>query len=208
MLDAKQTAIILIGYQNDYFAADGILHGALEDQSQVQHALVNTIRLLDRLSATEVTFIAAPIVFTPTYAELQDPVGILKKIRDVGAFKAGSRGVQTIPEIARFGDRIIEVPGKRGLNAFSNTGLHAMLMNRGIVNVVFAGIVTSLCIDSSARVSTDSGFNTYILTDCTAGRTRLEQDFYCGEIFPLYAHVATGDELLGSLSSVSEESRK
>lgn len=205
MLNSKQTAIVLIGYQNDYFAADGILHGVLEDQSQVQHALVNTIKLLERLSTTEVTFIAAPIVFTPTYAELREPVGILKTIRDVGAFKAGSSGAQTIFEMVRFGDRIIEVPGKRGLNAFSNTELHALLKQRGILNVVFAGIVTSLCIDSSARVAADVGYNTYILTDCTAGRTKFEQDFYCREIFPLYAHVSTGENLLQSLTSVSEE---
>ena len=29
--DLEKTAIILIGYQNDYFASDGLLEGALED---------------------------------------------------------------------------------------------------------------------------------------------------------------------------------
>jgi nicotinamidase-related amidase len=196
MLDPKQTVIVLIGYQNDYFAADGILNSALEDKVQVAKALVNTIELLDELFLTPVTFIAAPIIFTPSYEELIDPVGILKVIRDVGAFKAGTKGAETIDELKRFGDRILSVPGKRGLNAFSNTELHQVLQERGIRNVVFAGIVTSLCIDSSARQAADTGYNTYILTDCTAGRTSMEQGFYCKEVFPLYANVITKDALL------------
>lgn len=199
MLDPKQTAIVLIGYQNDYFAADGILNSALEDKTQVSLALTSTIELLNELFLTPVTFIAAPIIFTPTYEELADPVGILKVIKDVGAFKAGTSGAATIDEIERFGDRIIEVPGKRGLNAFSNTELHSLLQKRGICNVVFAGIVTSLCIDSSARQAADTGYKTYILEDCTAGRTNIEQSFYCKEVFPLYANVITKDALLQAL---------
>lgn len=199
MLDPKQTAIVLIGYQNDYFATDGILNSALEDKAQVERALLNTIELLDELFLTPVTFIAAPIIFTPSYEELSDPVGILKIIKDVGAFKAGTTGAEIIDEMKRFGDRIFNVPGKRGLNAFSNTGLHSMLQKRGIRNVVFAGIVTSLCIDSSARQAADTGYSTYILTDCTAGRTSIEQNFYCKEVFPLYANVITKDALLQAL---------
>lgn len=199
MLDPKQTAIVLIGYQNDYFATDGILNSALEDKAQVTLALTNTIELLNELFLTPVAFIAAPIIFTPTYEELADPVGILKIIKDVGAFKAGTSGAETIDEIKRFGDRILEVPGKRGLNAFSNTQLHLLFQKRGIRNVVFAGIVTSLCIDSSARHAADTGYRTYILEDCTAGRTSTEQNFYCKEVFPLYANVTTKDALLQAL---------
>lgn len=199
MLDPKQTAIVLIGYQNDYFAAGGILNPALEDKAQVAQALVNTIELLDELFLTPVTFIAAPIIFTPLYEELINPVGILKTIKDVGAFKAGTTGAEVIDEMKRFGDRILYVPGKRGLNAFSNTELHSVLQERGIRNVVFAGIITSLCIDSSARQAADRGYGTYVLTDCTAGRTSIEQNFYCKEVFPLYANVLTKDALLQAL---------
>lgn len=200
MFDPKQTAIVLIGYQNDYFAADGILNSALEDKAQVAMALTNTIEILNEFFLTPVTYIAAPIVFTPTYQELVDPVGILKIIKEFGAFKAGESGAETIDEIKRFGDRILEVPGKRGLNAFSNTELHVLFKKRGIRNVVFAGIVTSLCIDSSARHAADIGYRTYILEDCTAGRTKIEQRFYCREVFPLYASVITKDALLQALN--------
>lgn len=40
--------------------------------------------------------ISTPILFTPDYSELIDPVGILKTIKDVQAFKKGTKGAQPI----------------------------------------------------------------------------------------------------------------
>ena len=92
------------------------------------------------------------------------------------------------------------MPGKRGLNAFSNTALEHELRARGVTDVVIAGVVTSICVDSTARSAHDKGFTVHVLSDCTAGRTRFEQDFYCREVFPLYATVMTSVELLEELA--------
>ncbi|MDX8399920.1 MAG: cysteine hydrolase family protein [Gallionellaceae bacterium] len=196
-MEASKTALILIGYQNDYFSDDGILHKVIE--SSAKNVLSNTLKLLENLSPTPVTIISTPIFFTPEYSELVDPIGILKVIRDVGAFKKNSHGAATIDELAKFGDRIITVEGKRGLNAFHDTELESVLRGQGIKNVVLAGVVTSICIDSTARSAFESGFSVSVLSDCTAGRTEYEQQFYCKEILPLYTKVTDGDSLTKDL---------
>ena len=198
-MDAKQTALILIGYQNDYFAKDGILHEVIEGPLGAIGVMANTINLIERIVPTDVLIITTPIIFTPDYGELDDPVGILKTIKEVGAFKAGTKGSETIPEFRQFGDRIIEVPGKRGLNAFSNTDLAGILKGRGITNVVIAGVVTSICIDSTGRAAFERGSKVTILSDCTSGRTMVEQNFYCENIFLLYAEVMDHRGLLKRL---------
>ncbi len=198
-MDPETTAVILIGYQNDYFAEDGILHGVIEESSRTTGVLGNTLDLIEHLKGTDALLITTPIIFTPDYSELVEPVGILKTIKEVGAFRAGTKGSETIPEILKYGDRIVEVPGKRGLNAFSNTDLGSVLKERGITNVVVAGAVTSICIDSTGRAAFERGYKVTILSDCTTGRTNLEQDFYCGKVFPLYATVTDHKELLKSL---------
>jgi nicotinamidase-related amidase len=195
----EKTALILIGYQNDYFSPDGILHSVIEESSRITGILANTLELVERLLSTQVLLVSTPIIFTPDYSELVEPVGILKTIKEVGAFKAGTKGSETIPELQRFGDRIIEIPGKRGLNAFSNTDLDRLLRDRGITDVVLAGTVTSICIDSTGRSAHERGFKVYILSDCTSARTNFEQDFYCEQIFPLYADVINHWELLKRL---------
>ena len=198
-MDPKQTAVVLIGYQNDYFAADGVLRSAIEESARVTDNLANVVDLVERVSATPVLVVNTPIIFTPDYSELVEPVGILKTVKEAGAFKAGTKGAQTIPELRRFGERITEVPGKRGLNAFSNTDLDALFQKHEIRNVVLAGVVTSLCVDSTARSAYDRGYKVTILSDCTSGRTNFEQNFYCENIFPLYAEVADHVQLLQRL---------
>ncbi|MFQ6094305.1 MAG: cysteine hydrolase family protein [bacterium] len=198
-MDPRQTALVLIGYQNDYFAANGILHAVIEESSRVTGVLSNTIDLVERLLSTNILIVSTPILFTPDYSELNEPVGILKTIKEVGAFKAGTKGSETIPELLRFGERIMEVPGKRGLNAFSNTELDTLLQKRGIKNVALAGVVTSICIDSTGRSAFERGYKVSILSNCTSGRTPFEQEFYCENIFPLYAEVISHVQLLRRL---------
>ena len=193
--DMKKTALVLIGYQNDYFAPEGALVGALEDVEWRVKMLDNTVKLIEALSATDALIISTPIVFTQNYEELVEPTGILQTIVDVGAFKDGENGAETISELSNFGDRILEIPGKRGLNAFSNTDLDETLKERGITDVVIAGVVTSICIDSTGRAAHERGYRVSVVKDCTAGRTDFEQDFYCDKVFPLYAKVIESREL-------------
>ncbi len=74
-----------------------------------------------------------------------------------------------------------------------------MLRDRRITNIVLAGVVTSVCIDSTGRSAHERGFAVTVLSDCTGGRTRYEQDFYCKEVFPLYADVKAAADVIAAL---------
>jgi nicotinamidase-related amidase len=189
------TALVLIGYQNDYYAPNGVLHHFLEDSASVRASLACTVSLVERLAPTPITMIETPIVFTRDYSELQDPVGILAAIRDARAFQAGTLGVGTAAELLPYRNRILSVPGKRGLNAFMGTHLEEELRARAITDVVLCGSVASICIDSTGRSAAERGFRVTVLSDCITGRTRVEQDFYCQQVFPLYAEVLTAEVL-------------
>jgi len=126
-MKAEETALILIGFQNDYFATDGVLHQVIDGPAQL---VANTVDLVERLSPSRVLIIDTPVIFTADYGELVEPVGILKMVKEAGAFKGGTQGAETIAEIRQFGERVVEVPGKRGLNAFSNTDLDHLLKKK------------------------------------------------------------------------------
>ena len=85
----KNKALILIGLQNDYFAEDGILKGVVEESSKVSNVIENITALVNRLNDTLI--ISTPIIFSEDYKELIDPVGILKTIKEVGAFKKAQK---------------------------------------------------------------------------------------------------------------------
>jgi len=196
MSKSGRTALLLIGFQNDYFAKDGILHAVIEESSRVSGVLKNTLNLLDYSAEVFDLVVSTPIHFTDDYAELEDPVGILRTIKEVGAFRAEKSGAETIPEFKPYADIITEVPGKRGLNAFSNTHLEELLRSNDIEHLVLAGTVTSICIDSTGRHAADLGFKVTVLSDCTSSRTIFEQDFYCENVFPLYGTVRNSSTLI------------
>ena len=189
----KNKAIILIGLQNDYFSEDGILKEVVEESSKVSNIIENIINLVERLDNTLI--ISTPIIFSEDYNELVDPVGILQTIKEVGAFKKGTKGAETIDQIKAFGDKIIEIPGKLGLNAFANTSLQETLSSKKIEEVILAGTVASICIDSTGRSAHEKGFKVTMLSDCISGRTVFEKDFYCENVYPLYANITTSDKI-------------
>lgn len=202
-MNPKTTALILVGFQNDYFATNGILRGVVEEPNRVDQVLASAMAFVRAMAPTALTIIATPIVLEPEYRALANSVGILGAIKNSGAFKAGTTGADTIPELAACGDRILYVRGKVGFNAFSNTDLDLVLRERGIKHVLVAGMVTSLCIDSTGRAAYERGYNVTILSDCSSARTPAEQDFFCQHVFPLYSGVLTSQQASEQLLAVS-----
>jgi nicotinamidase-related amidase len=194
-MNFKEIAVILVGYQNDYFAENGILKGVVEEPGRVDEVLKNTISLVKKLIPTEATILATGIVLTPSYRALANSTGILDKIKEVGAFTQGTPGAEIIDEIKQFGDKITYVTGKEGFNSFKDTDLDKLLKSKNIKQVWVAGMVTSLCIDSTARAAYERGYQVSILEDCCSARTPFEQEFFCQNVFPLFATVISGSAL-------------
>lgn len=195
-MNPQNTALLLIGFQNDFFAPSGILHSVFSESAKATQVVDNTVQLLQRLVQTSVSIICTPMYLTPTYEELVDPVGVLKTIKDVGAFQVGTKGSEIIEELLPFQNQILEVRGKRGFNAFTGTQLHETLQQQQITSVILAGGVTSVCVDSTGRAAHERGYKVSVLSDCTSARTVFEQDFYIENVFPLYADTLTSAQLL------------
>lgn len=199
-MDASATALVMIGYQNDYFAKDGILRGVVEEPGRVDEVLDNTLALVTDLLAKGATVVSTPIVLHPDYRAMASPGGILHTMKEVGAFAAGTKGAENIHELERFGDQILYVGGKIGFNAFANTELDTLLRGRNIRNVLICGMVTSLCVDSSGRAAYERGYDVTIVSDCTSGRSATEHEFYCASVFPLYGAAKSSETILAALN--------
>ena len=64
-MSTNKTALLLIGFQNDYFHKEGILTGALEDVSGRDRMLENTLNLIEEVKdRDDFLVISTPIQFT------------------------------------------------------------------------------------------------------------------------------------------------
>ena len=70
------------------------------------------------------------------------------------------------------------------------------LKENEIDEVLLAGTVASICIDSTGRSAHEKGFSVTMLSDCISGRTVFEKDFYCENVFPLYSNLSTSKEIV------------
>ncbi|WP_017757063.1 cysteine hydrolase family protein [Pseudacidovorax intermedius] len=78
---------------------------------------------------------------------------------------AGEPGNQIIDALAPIeGEWVIDKPGK---GAFYATGLHELLQARGITHLVFGGVTTEVCVQTSMREANDRGYDCLLLEDCT-----------------------------------------
>ncbi|QBK03426.1 cysteine hydrolase [Hylemonella gracilis] len=91
------------------------------------------------------------------------------RIGDVGPMGrilvAGEPGNQIIDALAPApGELVIDKPGK---GMFWATGLHGKLQARGVTHLIFMGVTTEVCVQTSMREANDRGYDSLVLEDCT-----------------------------------------
>ena len=91
------------------------------------------------------------------------------RIGDVGPMGrilvSGEPGNQIIPALAPIpGEIVLDKPGK---GAFYATPLNNLLQQAHITHLLFMGVTTEVCVQTSMREANDRGYDSLLLEDCT-----------------------------------------
>ncbi|PRY14631.1 cysteine hydrolase family protein [Kineococcus rhizosphaerae] len=78
----------------------------------------------------------------------------------------GTEGAQIHPAVAPADDELVVT--KHAPNSFLETGLQETLSGAGVDDLVVAGMMTSMCVDSTVRSAAERGFTVTVVADACA----------------------------------------
>ena len=172
--DASTTALIVIDMQRDFIEPGGFGESLGNDVSLLSEIVPTVASLLD-LARREGWFVvhtreshAADLSDCPPAKRLRGAPNA--RIGDTGPMGRilirGEPGAEIVAAVTPVeGERIIDKPGK---GAFHATSLKQDLDARGITHIIFAGVTTEVCVQTTMREANDRGYDCLLVEDATA----------------------------------------
>ena len=168
-----RTAVVMIDMQRDFILPGGFGE-TLGNKVSLLAAIVPTARkLLDGCRAAGMTIIHTKECHRPDLADcppskltrgnptlrIGDPAAMGRILID------GESGSDFVPELAPApGDIVLSKPGK---GAFYATPLGEILRLKGITHLLFGGVTTEVCVQTTMREANDRGYECLMVEDAT-----------------------------------------
>lgn len=172
--DPRHTALVVIDMQRDFIEPGGFGSSLGNDVTLLSGIVPTTAALLAHARASGWFIVhtreshAPDLADCPPAKRLRGSPGM--RIGDPGPMgrilirgEPGNAIVDAVAPVA--GELVIDKPGK---GAFYATYLDAALRDREIRYLVFAGVTTEVCVQTSMREANDRGYDCLLVEDATA----------------------------------------
>ena len=167
------TALIVIDMQRDFIEDGGFGASLGNDVRPLQAIVPTTARLLAAARRADIAVIHTRECHAPDLSDCppakRDRGDPSLRIGDQGSMGrvliAGEPGAGIVPALAPIeGELVIDKPGK---GAFYATPLGAHLKSLNIKTLIFAGVTTEVCVQTTMREANDRGFECLLAEDAT-----------------------------------------
>jgi nicotinamidase-related amidase len=171
--DLARTALVLIDMQRDFIEPGGFGETLGNDVALLEAIVPATRAVLDAWRGAGGWVVHTREAHLPDLSDCppakRDRGRPTLRIGDAGPMGRilvrGEPGSQIIDALAPVeGELVVDKPGK---GMFHATGLHETLQRRGITHLLFGGVTTEVCVQTSMREANDRGYEGLLLEDCT-----------------------------------------
>lgn len=171
----EDTALLIIDMQRDFTDPGGFGEKLGNDISQVRHIIPSLQKMLEKAREKDMFVLHTREGHRPSLADA--PRTKLERGKRQGAgigdmgpmgriLVRGEYGHDIVDELQPIEEEpVIDKPGK---GAFYMTDLELILKNKGIKNIIVAGVTTHVCVQSTIREANDRGYECLLLEDCSA----------------------------------------
>ncbi len=192
-LDPGHTALVVVDMQNDFCAEGGYIEAVVGKNAAACRAVAAPIMALvtaARAAGVPVFWIRAD------YRPETLPAGMAARFAAQGAGRVccapGTWGAEFHGVAPAPGESVID---KHCYSAFVGTDLDARLNAAGIRTLVFAGVQTNVCVETSLRDAYSRGFHVAVAADCVASHTAELHEATLKNVRFLFGDVLSGPEI-------------
>ena len=140
------------------------------------------------------------VIFLRIASLVQDGRDVSQLHRSVGLLApANSKEAQILEEIKPLANEIVLSKGCSG--AFNGTAIDQILSNMGIQNLIFAGVGTNGCVETSVRDAGDRNYNNILASDACAGYDPEQESLAFTILDEQYCKVRTTQETIAWIVS-------
>lgn len=168
-----RTALVIIDMQRDFIEKGGFGDALGNDVSRLSAIIPTVGQLLELFRRKKWPVIHTREAHLPDLSDCP-PSKISRgdaplKIGEEGTMGRllvrGEPGNQIVDALKPImGEVVIDKPGK---GMFWNTDIQSILDNKGITHLVFAGVTTEVCVQTSMREANDRGYECLLVEDAT-----------------------------------------
>jgi nicotinamidase-related amidase len=173
VFDIRHAALVIIDMQRDFIEPGGFGASLGNDVSLLSAIVPNCQAVLSAWRKAGALVVHTREAHRPDLSDCppskRNRGNPSLRIGDVGPMGrvliSGEAGVQIIPELAPVpGEIVLDKPGK---GVFYATPLQAMLQQAKVTHLLFMGVTTEVCVQTSMREANDRGYDCLLLEDCT-----------------------------------------
>lgn len=199
-IDPRHTALVIIDMQNDFIADEGLIAREGRDVSQAKEMAKHLPQLIKAARAAGVFVVFVRNVYTSDQNFYLSDVWLEQAARKraggytrIPVCAADSWGGDFYGEVRpQANDPIVT---KHRYSAFYNTDLDTILRANGIRSVVLTGVVTNVCVETSAREAFVRDYYVVVARDGTAAYVQADHDMTLKNIDRFFGETATMEEI-------------
>ncbi len=160
--------LLLIDTVNDVFAEKGKAYANFKEEFDRIGTFENLKRLLAGAREQGLPVFFAPMSYTEEdYTSWKHLSGIHHEMFDNRLFEEGSWGAAFHPELSPGKGEVVIAPHKN-IDVLANTDLEVQLRQHNVEYIAIAGMIGTLCVESTSRSCMEHGYHVTTFTDATA----------------------------------------
>ena len=169
LLTSGSAALLIVDMQNDFCAPGGYIDTVMGKDVAAAATICDNLTALVSAARTA----GVPVIWIGSdYSPERIPVAMKRKLdqRDITAVccEPGTWGAQWFG-VTPMPDESVVI--KHAYSGFSNTPLHGVLPEKNIETLVFAGVQTQVCVESTVREAHSLGYIAAVVKDAVASHT-------------------------------------